>query len=153
MNFGAEKNIQIGRKPSPFSFIQTEREILLSHNQAPLYVGEGSKNFLHFRDIVHDNKVCLICVPTKKKKKEKKRKKKEEKGTRVAGVSPFFFDSIFRTEQTLALCLPTRVAARSISGSHVPNFDRGGFFTFPINFTRQLRCLQFNDRERESLAR
>lgn len=72
---------------------------------------------------------------------KKERKKKKELASQVFHL---FFGSIFRTEQTLALYLPTRVTARSISGSHVsPTIDQAfyvffffSFITFP--FSRSL---------------
>lgn len=58
---------------------------------------------------------------------KKERKKKKELASQVFHL---FFGSIFRTEQTLALYLPTRVTARSISGSHVsPTIDQA-FYVF-----------------------
>lgn len=58
---------------------------------------------------------------------KKERKKKKELASQVFHL---FFGSIFRTEQTLALYLLTRVTARSISGSHVsPTIDQA-FYVF-----------------------
>lgn len=60
------------RKPSPL-FIQTEAEKFYCPTISHHYRRLSSKNFLHFRDIIYDNKVCLICVPTRKKKEKRKR--------------------------------------------------------------------------------
>lgn len=63
---------------------------------------------------------------------KKERKKKKELASQVFHL---FFGSIFRTEQTLALYLPTRVTARSISGSHVsPTIDQAFYVFFSFFF-------------------